>query len=91
MAFKAFCDVVLAACSPDGGVPAYPTQPECASACAGFSYRDAGADGGGEDPYGPSHGDSLNCRLYHLRAATRSPEKCVLLRPDSGACETSGE
>jgi hypothetical protein len=81
-----FCGVLLSACSPDGGKPAYASQPECASACAGFSLKDAGSDGGGEGPSGPTSGDTLNCRLYHLRLATKNPEKCVLLRPDSGAC-----
>ena len=83
----AFCDVVLSACSPDGGVKAYASQPECASACAGFSYRDAGTDGGGEGPSGPEQGDSLNCRLYWLRAATMAPEKCSALGPQDDVCK----
>jgi hypothetical protein len=82
----AFCGVLLSACTPDGGVPAYASQAECASDCAAFSYRDAGLDGGGEAPDGPTSGDTLNCRLYRLRAATRDPEACVALRPDGGAC-----
>jgi hypothetical protein len=82
----AFCSVVLSACSPDGGTVAYQSQPECASACAGFSYVDAGTDGGGEGPTGPSEGDSLNCRLYWLRAATVDSEKCAALAPQSDVC-----
>ncbi len=82
----AFCSVVLSACSPDSGVVAYASQPECASACTGFSYRDAGTDGGGEGPGGPEAGDSLNCRLYWLRAATMDPAKCVALAPHSDVC-----
>lgn len=78
----AFCNVVLSACSPDGGVTAYASQPECATACANFSYR----DGGGEGPDGPSEGDSLNCRLHWLRAATKSPDKCTSLNPQSDVC-----
>jgi len=84
----AFCSVVLSACSPDGGaVVAYRSQPECATACAGFSYRDASTDGGGEGPDGPVDGDTLNCRLYWLRAATMDPEKCAALAPDSEVCQ----
>lgn len=84
---KAFCDVLLSACSPDGGTPIYGSASECATACASFSYRDAGIDGGGEGPQGPASGDTLNCRLFALRAATKNPEKCALLHPDGGACK----
>lgn len=83
----AFCDVVLSACSPDGGVAAYESQPECASACAGFNYLDGGTDGGGEGPEGPASGDTLNCRLYWLRAATTNPQKCSALNPKSDICK----
>lgn len=83
----AFCDVVLAACAPNDGVLAYGSQPECASACANFSYRDAGADGGGEGPTGPKTGNTLNCRLYHLRSAVKNVQDCALLHPDGGVCE----
>jgi hypothetical protein len=82
----AYCDVVLDACSTTD-LPPYPSRPECASACANFSYRDAGADGGGEGPTGPETGDTLNCRLFRLRAATKNPAACGQLRPDGGYCE----
>lgn len=82
----AFCDVVLDTCTPDAGPVPYPSKPECASACANFTYHDAGTDGGGEGPAGPDGGDSLNCRLFYLRAATLDPNKCSALPPDSGAC-----
>jgi hypothetical protein len=83
----AFCAVVLSVCSPDGGTNApYADQPSCADACAAFTYRDAGTDGGGEGPNGPAHGNSLNCRLYQLRAALQDPAKCPDLRVDSQAC-----
>lgn len=78
----AFCNVVLSACSPDGGTVAYASQPECATACAGFSY----VGDAGEGPEGPTEGDSLNCRLYWLRAATMDPEKCAALAPQSEVC-----
>lgn len=83
----AFCDVALSACDPDGGVGApYADLPECASACATFSYRDAGVDGGGEGPDGPATGDTLNCRLFWLRTATRDAQACSALRPTSKPC-----
>lgn len=80
----AFCDIVLAACSPDAGNAPFADQPSCATACAGFTYRDAGTDGGGEGPNGPDAGDSLNCRLFQLREAVMHPDKCAAL---SGACK----
>lgn len=77
----AFCDVVLSACSPDAGDNApYADRGECVNACAGFSYRDAGSDGGGEGPNGPEHGDSLNCRLWQLRKAVMNPTSCGYLQ-----------
>lgn len=82
----AFCDVLFDTCTPANGPPPYATKPECASACANFTYHDAGTDGGGEGPSGPDAGDTLNCRLYYLRAATLDANKCAALRPDSGAC-----
>ncbi|MBX3219556.1 MAG: hypothetical protein KF795_03485 [Labilithrix sp.] len=82
----AFCSVALSACTPDGGVTAYASQPECATACAGFSYRDSNADGGGEGPDGPEDGDTLNCRLYWLRQATTDPTRCAALKVQSDAC-----
>lgn len=83
----AFCGVVLSACPPDGDHVAYRSHPECATDCAGFSFVDSGADGGGEGPDGPSEGDSLNCRLYWLRAATMDAGACVALAPQSEACQ----
>ncbi len=83
----AFCTVLLSACSPDGGDKAYGNQPECATACADFAYRDGGVDGGGEGPEGPDAGDTLNCRLYWLREATKSSASCALLRPPGEVCK----
>jgi len=82
----AFCDAVLSTCSPDGANAPYADQPQCATACAAFSYRDAGTDGGGEGPTGPAAGDSLNCRLHQLRAAVTQPAKCAELRAESATC-----
>ena len=81
----AFCDVLLDACGAETTNAVYGDQPDCASACAGFTYVDAGTDGGGEAPDGPDAGDSLNCRLYHLRAATLDATRCADLRA-GGAC-----
>lgn len=83
----AFCDVVLSACSPDGGAAPYEDRGACATACASFSYRDAGLDGGGEGPSGPAAGDSLNCRLFQLRAAVLDPKKCATLRTETTTCK----
>lgn len=83
----AFCQVTLSACAADAGrSPPYETQPECASACTMFPYRDDDEEGGGEGPEGPSAGDTLNCRLFWLRHATRAAESCEALRPTSEAC-----
>jgi hypothetical protein len=81
----AFCDVALSACPPDGGSPPYETSASCASACTTYSYRDGG-DGSGEGPTGPTTGDTLNCRQYWLRQATKNPAKCAALKPQSDFC-----
>ena len=81
----AFCDVLLDTCAPATANEVYGDQPDCASACAGFTYVDEGLDGGGEAPGGPDAGDSLNCRLYHLRGVTLDPARCADLRA-GGAC-----
>ena len=83
----AFCDVLLDTCASQTADAVYGDQPECANACASFTYLDAGTDGGGEAPSGPNGGDSLNCRLYHLREATVNPTRCADLR-DAGTCAT---
>lgn len=82
----AFCDVLLGACGNLGPSAPFADQPECASACADLTFRDAGADGGGEGPDGPDAGDSLNCRLFVLRQAAADTQACPLLAPDAGAC-----
>lgn len=81
-----FCNVLLSACPPDSEHGPYENSPDCANACAGFPYRDAGAGGGGEGPDGPNHGDSLNCRLHWLRAATTDPTTCEFLGLTSEPC-----
>lgn len=84
----AYCDVASSACSADGGTAAggYESREQCRDACGGFFLRDAGSDGGGESPEGPTTGDTFNCRLYWLRAATLDPTKCSALAPSSETC-----
>lgn len=83
----AFCDVLLSTCATDGGAPTYESRDACRNNCKFFAYRDAGEDGGGENPAGPTEGDSFNCRLYWLRAATMDAGRCAALGPDGDACE----
>lgn len=80
----AFCQVTLSACTPDAGDAPYATTPDCTTACAAFSFRDAGTDGGGEGIDGPATGDTLNCRLFHLREAAVDPAACAALGTDGG-------
>jgi hypothetical protein len=82
----AFCEVALSACAPDGGAAPYPSVPKCKTECVGYSYKEAGADGGGEGLDGPMTGDTLNCRLYHLRRAVMDASSCEDLGPDAGGC-----
>jgi hypothetical protein len=82
----AFCGLTLGACSADAAAAPYGSYPDCQTACAGYAYKDGGADGGGEPPTGPASGDTLNCRLFHLRAAVHDGSGCGNLGADSGAC-----
>jgi len=83
----AFCQLTLAACSPDAGKAPYRTYGDCQADCAEFAYEwaDAG-DAGGDDPYGPSTGDTLNCRLFHLREAVADRARCADLAANSATC-----
>ncbi|MBX3233406.1 MAG: hypothetical protein KIT84_33970 [Labilithrix sp.] len=83
----AFCTAVLSICPADAPNAPYADQPECATACTAFAFRDAGNDGGGESPGGPAEGDTLNCRLHHLRAALSQPAKCKDVRRESPTCK----
>jgi len=82
----AFCALTLGACSPDAGPAPYESYPACQTACAGYSYLDGGADGGGEPPDGPTTGNTLNCRLFHVRSAIHDGSGCADLGPDAGDC-----
>jgi hypothetical protein len=87
----AFCQLSVAACDPDAGTmtttPPYASYPDCATACAGYAFRDAGVDGGGESPSGPTSGDTLNCRLFELRQVIAHGVDCAYVGADSGACQ----
>lgn len=82
----AFCQVAFSACAPDGGVGPYASLPKCKTECVEYPYKDAGVDGGGEGLDGPKTGDTLNCRLYHLRKAVTDASACEDLGPDAGDC-----
>jgi hypothetical protein len=82
----AFCQIALGACPPDGGPAPYASYPDCATACAGFVYRDVQDEGGGEGPFGPEEGDTLNCRMFHLREALADRARCADVAADSDAC-----
>lgn len=80
-----FCGLAVGACGSGMSAP-YESYPDCQTACAGFAYKDGGTDGGGEPPDGPSSGDTLNCRLFHVRSAVRDGTGCENVGADSGAC-----
>jgi hypothetical protein len=82
----AFCGLALGACSPSAPAAPYAGYPDCQTDCAGYAYKDGGVDGGGEAPDGPASGDTLNCRLFHVRSAVTEGTGCVNVGLDSGAC-----
>lgn len=82
----AFCQAALSACAPDGGASPYASLPKCKTECIAYTFKEAGADGGGEGLDGPATGDTLNCRLYHLRMAVTDAGACEDLGPDAGDC-----
>jgi hypothetical protein len=68
-----FCALALGWCSAtggfDGGAAPYPDLATCKTACAGFATLDGGAAPGAYSAAGPTSGNSLDCREYHLGAA----------------------
>lgn len=82
-----FCELVLGACSPEAGAAPFGTYPDCQTSCLAFAYKDGGADGGGELTTGPTSGNTLNCRLFHLREAILSGKGCENLGVTSAACK----
>jgi hypothetical protein len=82
----AFCQVTFSACAPDGSAGPYASVPKCKTECVEYTFKDAGVEGGGEGLDGPKTGDTLNCRLYHLRQAVTDAGSCEDLGPDAGDC-----
>lgn len=82
----AFCNLALSVCATDGGALPYASMPACVTACAAFGYLDAATDGGGEGPFGPNSGDTLNCRMHELRDAVRDAANCRNVGLTSEAC-----
>jgi hypothetical protein len=81
-----FCSIVTNYCTPDAGfdaaAPPYASLSDCTNACAMFANvaGDSGTaivlgDGGDAASYtanGPTAGNTLDCREYHLGAALQS-------------------
>jgi hypothetical protein len=61
---ESFCTLSQFLCTTAGPPPPYATPEACATGCAGFTL-----DSSGESVQGPTAGDTLNCREYHLQAA----------------------
>lgn len=78
----AYCTLALSACpsGPWGSLPA------CISACTNLRYEDGGD--AGEGIFGPTTGDTLNCRTRHLLAAFADPNECETLA-SGGVCTTN--
>jgi hypothetical protein len=82
-----FCQITLSTCAPDAGYAPYASLPDCKTACAEYTFKDAGVDGGGEGLDGPSSGDTLNCRLHLLREIVLDGgPPCEALGADAGPC-----
>jgi hypothetical protein len=82
---EGFCTLATSYCSVDGGfavdagAPAYASVSDCMTACAGFPKIDD-ADGGGGvgvdggyNAAGPTGGNTLDCREWHLDNALDMP------------------
>jgi hypothetical protein len=68
-----FCALTLGWCSAtggfDGGAAPYADMGACKTACMGFTTLDAGARPAAYSTAGPTSGNSVDCREYHLGAA----------------------
>lgn len=82
-----FCELTLGACSPEAGAAPYASYPDCQTACLGFAYKSGAADGGGEPTSGPASGNTLNCRLFHVREVIMAGNGCENLGVASAACK----
>jgi hypothetical protein len=65
----AFCALALAKCNGAAGAKAFASLSDCTTACATFGFNASAP----ETPFGPTSGDTLNCREYHLQAAYANP------------------
>jgi hypothetical protein len=79
---ESFCLLATSFCSADGGfdagAPPYASLGDCTTACAGFPRiddADGGALGvdGGYSAAGPTSGNTLDCREWHLDNALEGP------------------
>ena len=88
----AYCEVVLAACSPDAGTNSAAVEAPYAISRAARRHARASPIAmrarmaAAKACSGRTTGDSLNCRLDVLRQAVLNPTKCADLRADSQAC-----
>jgi hypothetical protein len=68
-----FCELAVAWCSPSGGfdaaAPPYMNIGQCKTSCIGFTSLDGGAAPGAYSVAGPSSGNTLDCREWHLGKA----------------------
>jgi hypothetical protein len=77
-----FCALATTWCTPDGGfveggAPPYMNDSTCLTQCAGFKQIDSADAGvgldGGYNKAGPSSGNTLDCRMWHLNNAFDVP------------------
>jgi hypothetical protein len=90
-----FCALTLAWCDPskgfDAGPPPYDSGAACTTACAGFATVDAGSAPSAYNAGGPTAGNTLDCREYHLGNAMTSAANqafhCPHTQVDSAFCK----
>lgn len=76
---ESFCALAGEICT--GDLAAYASDAECMSACAGF------ASAGIPFAFSIQTGDTFECRLYHLTAASAAPEvHCGHIAVNSSTC-----
>ncbi len=98
-----FCALATSYCTADGGftgTPPYASTADCMTSCATFTMAagsetaivigDGGAINGSYSAAGPTAGNTLDCREYHLGAALQSTALQLVHCPhpaaDSGTC-----
>ena len=88
---EGFCQLALGWCG-TGALAPFPSDAECRAQCASFPYAPPRPDGTVLfDATGPTGGDSLDCRMYHLVAALEGSAAraahCPLAAKASAACK----